>query len=73
VSNSSGRKIHVQTWKCHDREFFNGLFFPDLNLKSSNNFQVNCTCWHLSTFAVLIENNDTQVRLQFLIGLRKTS
>ncbi|XP_035705378.1 protocadherin-like wing polarity protein stan isoform X3 [Folsomia candida] len=25
-----------------------------------NMMTVNCTCWHLSTFAVLIENNDTQ-------------
>lgn len=29
--------------------------------KIGNVMTVNCTCWHLSTFAVLIENNDTQV------------
>jgi len=26
-----------------------------------NRMTVNCTCWHLSTFAVLIENNEVQV------------
>jgi len=31
--------------------------------KVGNVITVNCTCWHLSTFAVLIENNDIQVGL----------
>jgi hypothetical protein len=30
--------------------------------KIGNVMTVNCTCWHLSTFAVLVENNDIQVR-----------
>jgi len=29
--------------------------------KMGNVIKVNCTCWHLSTFALLIENNAVQV------------
>ena len=31
--------------------------------KMGNVMKVNCTCWHLSTFALLIENNEVQVNL----------